>query len=249
VLDRLKRRKRELPEYLKVPWGVRDIVVFVLAWFGSQLIIGLGLALLSSFLPPVKQFRNAIAGGNVDASFVLNLGGIAIGLGLIALFLRKYKVNWSAVGWRRVNLLKMLKYLFAALIIFVVMANVALVVVKLLVPSFDANQAQTNDFTNAMGSHQSLAFIALVLLPPIFEETVFRGFIFPALSKRAGIIWGAVLSSILFGAAHGQPNLFVYTSILGLLLCFMYVKTRSIVPGVLLHMINNYLAFLALSGK
>ncbi len=238
-----------MPEYLKVPWGVRDVVVFVLAWFGLQLVVGLAVALLSPYLPPMKRFLDAIAAGNVDASFGLDLVGIVIGFGLIALFLRKYKANWSAVGWRRVSILKLLKYLAAALIIFVVLVNVALIVVKLLVPSFDANQPQTNDFTKAAGSHRSLALIALVLLPPIFEETVFRGFIFPALSKRAGIIWGAVLSSILFGVAHGQPNLFVYTSILGLLLCFIYFRTRSIVPGVLLHMVNNYLAFLALSGK
>jgi len=152
------RLRRELPEYLKVPWGVRDVVVFVLAWFGLQLVVGLAVALLSPYLPPMKRFLDAIAAGNVDASFGLDLVGIVIGFGLIALFLRKYKANWSAVGWRRVSILKLLKYLAAALIIFVVLVNVALIVVKLLVPSFDANQPQTNDFTKAAGSHRSLEF-------------------------------------------------------------------------------------------
>ena len=242
-------RWSEVPEYLKVPWGVRDALVLVSAWFGLQLLLGIGLVFLSPEIPAINEFMKAVNQGHVGASFALNLVGVAIGLGLVALYLRKYKANWSAVGWRKVNILKLIKYLFLTLIVFIVLANVALIVVKLLDPGFDANQAQTNDFTKAAGSHRSLALIALVLIPPIFEETIFRGFIFPALSKRAGLIWGAVLSSMLFGAAHGQPNLFVYTSILGLLLCFMYVKTRSIVPGVLLHMVNNYLAFLALTGK
>ncbi len=243
------KRWSEVPEFLKVPWGVRDALVLVAAWFGLQLILGFGLVMLSPAVPAVNDFMNAVRHENIEASFALNLVGVAIGLGLVALYLRKYHATWSMVGWRRVNVLKLIKYLFVMLIVFVVLANVALIVVKLLDPSFDANQAQTNDFTKAAGSHRSLALIALVLIPPIFEETIFRGFIFPALTKRAGLIWGAVLSSMLFGAAHGQPNLFVYTSILGLLLCFMYVKTRSIVPGVLLHMANNYLAFLALTGK
>jgi membrane protease YdiL (CAAX protease family) len=86
-----------------------------------------------------------------------------------------------------------------------------------------------------------------VLLPPIIEETIFRGFIFPAISTRTGVIWGAILSSLLFGAFHGQANVFVYTAILGLLLCFMYVRTKSIIPGMVLHMLNNFLAFYFMS--
>jgi len=249
MFKRRERQDRELPEFLKVPWGARDVLVLIVAWFGLQLIFGLVLVVLSPYVPPVLEFTKAVGDGNVDATFGLNLVGVAIGLGVVALYLRKYQASWSAVGWRRVNVIKMITYLVAALIVFVVLANVALILVKMLVPGFDPNQAQTNDFTQAAGAHQSLALIALVLLPPIFEETIFRGFMFPALSKRGGVVWGAVLSSMIFGIAHGQPNLFVYTSILGLILCFMYVRTRSIVPGILLHMANNYLAFLALTGK
>ncbi len=88
-----------------------------------------------------------------------------------------------------------------------------------------------------------------MLIPPIIEETVFRGFIFPAFSKRFGVIIGALLSSLLFGFAHLQYNVGVYTVVLGLLLCLLYIKLRSIVPGIFLHMLNNYLAFVALTHK
>jgi uncharacterized protein len=62
-------------------------------------------------------------------------------------------------------------------------------------------------------------------------------------------MWGAVLSSGLFALAHGQANIAIYTFPLGLLLCFMYVRLGSIVPGMALHMINNYLAFVAVAGN
>ena len=88
-----------------------------------------------------------------------------------------------------------------------------------------------------------------MLVPPVLEETIFRGFIFPAISKRTGVIWGAILSSALFGLAHAQGNITVYTFVLGLVLCFMYVRLRSILPGMALHMLNNYLAFLAYTQK
>ena len=107
-----------------------------------------------------------------------------------------------------------------------------------------------NDFTKARPP-RALRFVlvALVLLRPVVEETVFRGFIFPALSKRWGVVMGALGSSILFGIAHLQYNVSLYTIVLGLLLCFMYARLRSIWPGMVLHMLNNYLAYVALFHK
>ncbi|HVQ45073.1 MAG TPA: type II CAAX endopeptidase family protein [Candidatus Saccharimonadia bacterium] len=240
---------KELPEYLRVPWGVRDAVLLVAGWFVAQVLLGVILALLARVIPPVAGFLAGVRSEDVGATFALDLIGVALGFGLMALFLRHYRVGWQMVGWRRVSVWRAVGYLVVILVVFLIAAQVTLELVKLLVPAFDPNQAQTNEFTKGADSHWSLALIALVLIPPVLEETIFRGFIFPALAKRTGLIWGAVLSSALFGLAHGQANLFVYTMILGLLLCFMYVRTRSIVPGILLHMVNNYLAFLAITSK
>ena len=242
-------KRRELPEFLNVPWGVRDVLIFIVAWFGLQLLFGVMLQVLSRSIPAVAMFLRALENHSVAASFGLDLVGVIIGLALVAGFVRHYRSSWQMVGWRKVGILKTLLYLFGIMIIFFILAQAALMLVEFLIPSFNANQPQTNEFTSGISTNRNLALIALVLLPPIFEETIFRGFIFPALSKRLGVVGGAILSSIIFGAAHGQANLFVYTSILGLLLCFMYVRLRSIFPGILLHMLNNYLAFLALSGK
>jgi membrane protease YdiL (CAAX protease family) len=130
-----------------------------------------------------------------------------------------------------------------------VLTGLALWLVSVLVPGFDPNQAQQNDLIAGAVKNPWLALISLVILPPVIEETVFRGFIFPALAKRTGLIIGAILSSALFGLAHWQANISVYTFVLGLLLCFTYVRTRSLIPGILLHMANNALAFLALTMK
>ena len=59
----------------------------------------------------------------------------------------------------------------------------------------------------------------------------------------------AIFSGVLFGFAHLQPNVSIYTFILGLLLCAMYVRLGSIVPGIALHMLNNYFAYVALNQK
>jgi uncharacterized protein len=244
---RLSYKKPAVPEFLQVPWSIRDLVVFVVAWIGIQFILVMLMAAVSPWIPPLAQFLDAARGGDLRAVFALNLVDAGIGLGVIAWLLRRYQANWTTLGWRRTSLLRSILYLFIIMIVFVVGANLLLYLVSVLVPTFDANQAQENDFLGATGSQQSLALIALVLLPPILEETIFRGFIFPAIAKRAGLVWGAIISSVIFGLAHWQANIGIYTFLLGLLLCFMYVRLRSIVPGIVLHMINNSLAFIALS--
>jgi len=244
-----EHEKKELPSFLNVPWTIRDLVIFVVAWFGIQIIVVLILKALGPEIPAVATFLRGAVNGALVPSFALDLLDAAAGFGVVALFLRHYHVGWNMVGWRKVNVLKALGYLAAILVIFIVLANVVLILVSVLVPSFNANQAQTNEFTGSSASHSSLAIIALVLLPPVLEETIFRGFLFPALAKKWGVGWGAVLSSAIFGIAHAQANISIYTFVLGLLLCFMYVRLKSIYPGMAVHMLNNYLAFLALSSK
>ncbi len=246
----LKRRERKgVPEFLQVPWGIRDVLLFVATWLGLQVVIILLLRELSPVIAPVGSFLKLVRDGNVDAIFALNVLDAGIGFGLVWWFLRRYKVGWQTLGFRKVDILKTAGYIVGILFFFVVISNVVLKLLSILVPGFNADQAQDNEFISSSGSHHSLAIIALVLMPPILEETIFRGFVFPAITKRTGVIWGAVLSSALFGLAHWQANISIYTFVLGLLLCFLYVRTRSIVPGIVLHMVNNYLAFVALSGR
>jgi membrane protease YdiL (CAAX protease family) len=244
-------KRGELPEQLRVPWGIgQAILVFALVWIGLPVLIILGARILAPYVPFVNSFLEGLINGTVSADFVNAVIDAVAGLALVAYYLRKYKIGWSAVGWRKFNPWKALLVLVGVFAIFLVGVTVLLALVAALIPSFNANQPQTNDFTGSViQNHRLIAILALVVIPPIIEETLFRGFIFPAFAKRWGTIVGAVCSSVLFGFAHLQANVSVYTFFLGLLLCYMYVKLRSVYPGMALHMINNYLALMALSGK
>ncbi len=242
-------KPRVLPDFLRVPWTIRDVVVFVLAWFGIQVAVVAGLGLSQSWFGPAKLFLEAVGRNDIGALFALSLLDAVVGLGIIGLYVRKYGVDWGAVGWRRVGLGRAVLWVGGVLVTFIVAANLLLWVVSVLSTHFDANQPQQNEFLGASGGHRSLAWVALVVLPPIVEETIFRGFLFPALARRTGLVWGAVISSGLFALAHGQANIAVYTFPLGLLLCLMYRRLGSIVPGMALHMVNNYLAYMAVTGS
>lgn len=240
----------QLPAHLRVPWGIGSaLVVYLLSWLGATFALVLVLWALSPVLPFADQYLQAINRGDITANFILTFFNAVVAIILVALYLRHFRVPWSTLGWRSFNIWRTALFLLGIFVTFLIASNLLLFLVALLVPGFDSQQAQTNDFTASTVTNPRLTLIALVILPPIIEETVFRGFIFPAFAKKWGVIWGAIISSTLFGFAHLQANVGIYTFVMGMLLCFLYVKLKSIIPGIFFHMLNNYLAFVALSGK
>ena len=247
MLENSSERPRPFAD---APWRLRDVVQFVLLWLGGQVILGLVL----TFQPLWPQLSRYIAqsanGQNIVASLVVSIVSFVLGFGVLAWMLRQRHAGWGSLGWRRFSLIKAIGLVVVLLIAFLVLIWITFVLVTVLVPGFDANQAQTNDFTNPRSRQEWwVSLMALVVLPPVIEETIFRGLAFAAFSKRWGYIWGAVLSSVLFALLHGQANVGVYTFVLGLMLCVVYVKFKSIGPGILLHMANNLLAFLAIGAN
>ena len=95
---------------------------------------------------------------------------------------------------------------------------------------------------------EPLGYVAIGMLAPLAEEIVFRGAILRRLLSVLGDKkhWVAILiSALLFGAVHANSAQFVHAALLGLLLGWMYYRTDSIVPGVVLHWVNNTVAYLA----
>ncbi len=89
-------------------------------------------------------------------------------------------------------------------------------------------------------------YVAIGILAPLAEEVVFRGAILRTLlgimSKKNH--WVAIIiSAALFGLAHFNAAQFINALLMGLLLGWMYYRTGSLVPGILLHWINNTMAY------
>ena len=84
-----------------------------------------------------------------------------------------------------------------------------------------------------------------VIFAPLVEELFFRGFLFQGFRQKYGWVKGMLLSSIIFGAAHLDPVALIPTSILGALLAYMYHRTNSVWPGVILHVLVNGMSLLA----
>ena len=89
-----------------------------------------------------------------------------------------------------------------------------------------------------------LAFLAVVILAPVFEEILCRGLILNTL-RKAMPKWAAiVLSSAIFGIIHGNPIQFIYATALGILLGWLYTKFDSIWIPMLCHLTFNLMSML-----
>lgn len=234
----------------QVPWKpYQALLVFVLPFVVLPVLALISLGILAIFYPPIDSYLQMIDAGDPRASFTLVIFDALMSYILIGFYLKKYNASWRDLGFRKFSVVKAIATVALMLVVFIVGIELIYQLVQYLLPGFDPNQAQENEFTVAVPEFKLFSLLALVIFPPLVEEAIFRGFMFPAFSKRLGLIGGAIASSILFGLAHMQANIIVYTFFIGLVLCFLYARTRSIIPGIILHMVNNYIAYMAISQK
>lgn len=125
-----------------------------------------------------------------------------------------------------------------------------------LIPQSWLPNLMEDEMKDMMSSSEG--YFVICMLAPLMEEVVFRGAIIRALtewfSKRWGSTpvlnelskaeWTAILiSAVIFGIAHFNPAQIPYALLAGVLLGWVFVKTGSIVPGFLIHWINNSAAY------
>lgn len=94
---------------------------------------------------------------------------------------------------------------------------------------------------DAMGGGGWL-LVSAVLLAPLFEEVVFRGYVAGLLKSAYGGLVAWLLSSLLFGVVHGSASVALTATASGLVLGFYYLRYRSLVLVILLHAMNNLTA-------
>ena len=85
-----------------------------------------------------------------------------------------------------------------------------------------------------------LGIISIVLLAPVAEEMLFRGGIQRCLTNKWSNPWvGICLASFIFGAIHLNPVQIPFAFVTGMALGYVYWRTGSLLPGIVMHLINN----------
>lgn len=236
----------------KAPWNVsRAVIGATLAYLLAQTLAGILLLAYPDLAGWSTARTDDWLNNSIAAQFWYTVIAEAITLGVLWLFWQPYAV---AVVRRALGLAKLPKWRDVGFAIlgfatYLVVYAVILNIINTLVP-VDVNQDQAVGFHNANGFGLVLAFISLVILPPIIEEITFRGFLYSGLRRNMGIVSATLITSVLFGLPHlltGKEGILwvamIDTFALSLILCFLREKTGSLYASILVHALKNTVAF------
>jgi len=232
--------------------GALVIAVFLISQIVASGLVGM-LAHLTGGTNGSDEIT--LFGSPILLQFAFILVAESMVLAFLAWYLRRRKVTWKSLGFGRP---KWSDVGWAVLAFFVYIAAyiILLQAVEAFVPGFNADQKQATGFDGAAGLVPlSLVFVALVVLAPVTEETLLRGFFLGSLRRRFRFLAAALVTSAVFAALHlggGEPGdgllwvAAVDTFVLSLVLCYLREKTGRLWASILLHATKNFIAFLAL---
>jgi uncharacterized protein len=149
-------------------------------------------------------------------------------------------------------------YLYTALVptgfhlaIFSFLFGVLMLAVPYLTRGLSPYQDILNQYTGVFIATSPANYIFLVFLlaisPGIFEELAFRGFILSSYLKTQSIKKSVVLTSLFFGILHLSPANVIGTFGIGLLIAYLLIKSKSLFPAIMVHILHNFYLITGLS--
>jgi membrane protease YdiL (CAAX protease family) len=96
----------------------------------------------------------------------------------------------------------------------------------------------------ALNNNYFLIFFLAVILGPIFEEIIFRGYLFKILKIRLNNFYAVILNSIFFGIIHFELSAIIPAVILGISLSLIRLKTNNLIPSTIIHSLHNLFALI-----
>ncbi|GAA0496750.1 type II CAAX endopeptidase family protein [Salinibacillus aidingensis] len=125
---------------------------------------------------------------------------------------------------------------------FVLFANYLAAYIEMAV-GIQPGSENTADLVNIAKSFP-LFLIVTAILAPILEEVIFRKVIFGSIYQKYNFFIAAIISALIFGILHGEPeHMLIYTSV-GMVFAFLYVKTKTILVPILTHISINTFVFI-----
>lgn len=239
-----KKRAQKDKKYKKRVIAIWAIALTV--WTGAMFFLAqIVVSLVALFF--IKQF-NLVTNENVVQTVIMAISYV-VAIALIILppwYLMKSKVGKDGLGLRGLPTWTDILLAPIGYIASMAATMAVLLVIQAFVPSFNLQETQDVGFRMESlysNADKMVAFAALVILAPIAEELIFRGYLYGKLRTRLSAIPAIILVSVLFGFMHGQWNVGIVVGVMSIFLCIARELTGTIYAGILMHMIRNGLAF------
>lgn len=244
----------KLPYAKRVLYGLCIAIWVIAVFIAAQLIVLLGALMVRELNVTLPFALNETVLQTVVSVLVY---AVAIALAVaVPWFALKQKLTWREVGleqtlprWRDIALAPL------AFIVSMIATAVVMGIAASLLPGVDLETEQQVGFENLTERYEMLlAFFTLVVLAPVCEELLFRGYLYGRVRRYYNALWTIALTSVVFGLMHvyagpGMPlqwNVMIGTTVLAIFIGLLREYTGSIWAGILLHMIKNAVAFFIL---
>lgn len=188
---------------LATPWDILDLVILFVFSLGT-------LYLLTNMMAGVAILRYGITPKQID-QFVRTSAGFVVcrqilWFGLILLFLyavihrRTTQPFWRTLGWRNLRTGQM----GAAILVPALLLGGVFLAVGADVASLFYKTPKELPIEALFATRRGIEYLMLfgILVAPLAEETVFRGYVYPVLARKFGVFTGIAFTGILFGMVH-----------------------------------------------
>jgi len=218
-------------------WKWTDIVL-ILA--GIVLVFMLGFAGVNLYTSQTGQPPLGTEDITIELSVGLTaLEAIALIGSVYFMGLRRKQLPWSAAGLRPARPRWYTYAFLIGLVVIPVSGLIAVLVQQLL--GLPAENPQLPFL--APGGYTTFGAVGMFIfggvIVPFAEELFFRGVLYAWLRQRFGFIAALLSSSILFGVLHGEVSVGVAATVLGVVLAWVYERSQSLWPAVIIHVVNN----------
>ena len=225
--------REEVPIW--VPFATLVAVLVVISLFGAAV-----YGVIAASDPSIKDTDDLPESSTIALTLLQDI--VFVFGGWLAIKLALGYVNREQFGLRRVRgLLGIVKW--AAL----VYAGFWLVTVVLsAIFGTPDDQTLVTDIKEEDALGVLIAWGVLIcVVAPFVEEFFFRGFMFTVFARRLGVVWAALLDGAVFGLGHAPAAAIQLIALgaFGVGLCLLYTRTKSIIPCMALHALNNSITF------
>jgi uncharacterized protein len=239
-----------LPEDLRAPWGWTDLVLLGLITFVGTFVASVILAAaFAAFGVKPAQLQHSVSEKNLF--IILNQALLSLVLFAYLFTQMRYwfkKPFWTTIGWRELETGKTPRAIAYLGLIF---GGFAFSVLIQLASAGLGTKVKMP--IEALFQDRRSAFLLMlmgVLVAPLVEETIFRGYVYPVVARTFGVGAGVIVTGTLFGLLHapqlwggwGQVGLLIAV---GIVFTFARAITRTVVASYLLHVSYNSFLFLA----
>jgi membrane protease YdiL (CAAX protease family) len=238
-----------LPEDLRVPWGWMDLLFLVAVAISGTFVVS--LLLIKGFAIFGVSFRQVqnIAG---DRNLFLILNQALLSVVLLAYLATQMRHSfrrpfWRTIGWRPVETGPTPR---AAAYLGLIFSGCMLAILVTLSSSALKNNTKMPIEQFFQDRRSALLLMSLgVLLAPVLEETIFRGYIYPVVARSFGVNAGILITGTLFGLLHasqlwGGWAQIALLVVVGIVFTYARARTHTVVASYLLHVSYNSFLFL-----